>query len=143
MTATKKSCRIDGCTATYRSGGYCIRHREEAISNGTLRDLRYRENRPPLEVVMCGVEGCEQVATYRGKRLCMKHYLRIWTHGSTELAQPLLSLNALKLGVKFRHRDAGNGEAMYLTRDMGGSVPSTRTDSHTSITSARFQRATR
>lgn len=83
-----KRCIVEGCTSSYRSGGYCIRHREEALSSGELTDLRYRQNRPQLEVVMCRVDGCEQIAKYRGKRLCMKHYLRIWTYGSTELPQP-------------------------------------------------------
>ncbi len=40
----------------------------------------------------CRIPNCLGVVKYRGKRLCMKHYLRIWKYGTVELpARPSLA----------------------------------------------------
>lgn len=38
-----------------------------------------------MTTVLCCVVGCTTPAKYRGKRLCNRHYLRIWKRGTTEL----------------------------------------------------------
>ncbi|GAA3948107.1 HNH endonuclease signature motif containing protein [Microbacterium soli] len=98
-----KSCAVDGCRLAYRSGGFCWKHLAEAHANGSVvRDLRFSENRPELEPVACGVEGCESPAKYRKKRLCNAHYLRIWNHGDTALPAPLTLAERLDEGIASR-----------------------------------------
>jgi hypothetical protein len=39
-------------------------------------------------VIRCIAPGCTQPAKYPGKRMCNRHYLRMWKYGSFELPKP-------------------------------------------------------
>lgn len=87
-------CQVEGCMRAYRSRGYCWKHLTEAKEQGVeIPDFR---SKGPLPEIQCRVDGCEQDSTYRGKKLCMKHYLRIFHHGTTDLAEPPTSQEILE-----------------------------------------------
>lgn len=102
MDSTRQ-CSVEGCHRAYRSGGYCLRHRDELTARGvTIPDRRKAENRPPRLPVKCRIDGCSNDAKYRGKRLCMAHYLRHWSRGSFDLLPVPTLLERLNAGIESR-----------------------------------------
>lgn len=93
-------CAVGGCALKLRSGGYCSKHLREAREAGdVVADLRHRENRPPLADVVCGIDGCERVAKYRGQALCQPHYLRRLKRGTFDMFERPSVRQRLNAGI--------------------------------------------
>lgn len=96
-------CEVDGCALKIRSAGMCSKHLREARERcRILPDLRMRENRPPVETVMCRIDGCGKEAKYRGQALCMAHYLRKWSRGTFDLPERPTRRQQLEAGIVSR-----------------------------------------
>ncbi|MDD7930099.1 HNH endonuclease signature motif containing protein [Microbacterium thalli] len=98
-----RSCAIEGCDKAYRSRGRCWTHRVEALASGVpLPDYREAQHRPAAETVPCRLDGCDNVATYKGERLCMAHYLRRLVHGTFELPAKVTAADRIEAEVEQR-----------------------------------------
>lgn len=80
--AQEKKCRIEGCTGTYKSGGWCHAHYE--------RKLRYGDplaGRAPYQPLSenCKVDGCEKRPV--AKCMCSGHYSLFRKYGDPTKAK--------------------------------------------------------
>jgi hypothetical protein len=52
-----------------------------------------------MKVIYCTASECDRIASYKEKKLCQKHYFRLWRYGTTELSMP----DRGKEGGKHKH----------------------------------------